>query len=91
MTDNEYNELVQALYLGHELTFQYAGKDYFLERRGLAGYIFYDITDKNKGVVLDIIQGQDLTDIVLMFINKPIVNNESFCRLYTDIEIYDIE
>lgn len=91
MTDNEYNDVVQALYLGHEITFCYKGKEYFLERNGELEYLLYDMTDKSNVFILEMIQGNDLTDIVLKFINRCIIENRPFCEFYPHIDIYDIE
>lgn len=44
----EYNGLCEALHIGHEFSFMYKNKTYFLERTP-TGYALYDISDTTSG------------------------------------------
>lgn len=90
----EYKNLLEALYIGHEFSFKYKNKSYFLERSN-NGYTLYDITDLFEhnvtGKKICEIDNSITVSLVNEFLDKKIFDGLSFNEIYNDVEIIDIE
>lgn len=94
MTITEYKNLVESLYVGHEFSFNYNNKTYFLERTS-EGHELYDISDlksesKTNNIVFKTNNGNAISS-VNDFLEKKIFGNFSFNEIYDKVEILYIE
>lgn len=94
MTITEYKDLVESLYIGHEFSFIYNNKTYFLERT-LEGHELYDITDiKSNSDTSKIVfktNNGNLISSINDFLEKKIFEDLSFNEIYDKVEILFIE
>ena len=91
MTSVEYNRTVESLQMGSELDFVYDNKRYFLERKGESSYNFYYLPDEGEGVLVKTINAASLQELVVTFLEMPIVDNLSFNEIYSKISDYYVE
>lgn len=90
----EYKNLVESLYIGHEFSFSYNNKTYFLERTN-EGCELYDISDSglksNTGNIICKINNKDLIFSINEFLEEKIFDGLSFNEIYVKVKIIDIE
>ncbi|MDD7158523.1 MAG: hypothetical protein PUH99_06010 [Firmicutes bacterium] len=89
----EYNGLCEALHIGHEISFMYKNKTYFLERTP-TGYALYDISDTTSGDTGRIVckfGNSNLHLSVNDFLQKKIFDGLSFSEIYDKVVIDYIE
>lgn len=90
----EYNNLIESMYMGHEFSFGYKNKTYFLERIK-DGYALYEIsslvTTEKVGKIICKINDPNLISLVNEFLEKKIFDGLSFNEIYDEVEISYIE
>lgn len=91
MTSQEYNDLVDKLYRGHDVILSYQGQRYFLEREEVT-HNFYIISDNlEMSKLVKTITGENLIIRINTFLDMPLFSTDSFNEIYSNIDIVDIE
>ena len=90
MNNIEYNDMLDALYHGHDLEFQYNSTIYFLERCENT-HELYQMINSDHGKLIQTIEGTTLQERTDAFLDMPLFENKSFNQLVSQIEILNIE
>lgn len=91
MTIVEYNDLVDCLYMGHDVVFLLDGQYYFLENEDFCHMLYKTSKNLDESELVKKINGNDLTERVDAFLELRLFSNKSFSELYSLINIIDIE
>ena len=89
MTKQEFNELYDSLYYGHDVELTIAGKHYFLEWND-AGIELYLMVN-GEGPKISSISALDKRDILAELFEFMFVEQKNLNNSYADFEIVDIE
>lgn len=89
MTKQEFNELYDSLYYGHDVELTIAGKHYFSEWND-AGIELY-LTVNGEGTKISSISALDKSDILAELFEFMFVEQKNPNNSYADFEIVDIE
>lgn len=91
MTSEEYNDLVESLYRGHDVIFLYNGQHYFLEREKASHNLYKVSENLEESKFLQVFNGENLTVRVNVFLDSKLFRSKSFNEVYSSIDIIDIE
>ena len=91
MTIVEYNDLVDSLYMGHDVVFLLDGQYYFLEREELCHMLYKTSENLDESKLYKKINGSDLIERVDAFLKMRLFSNKSFNEIYSLIDIIYIE
>lgn len=89
MTRQEFNELYDSLYYGHDVELAIFGKHYFLEWNN-TGVEIYLMTN-GEGVKVSSISELEKSDVLAKLFDFMFVEHINLNNSYTDFEIVDIE
>ena len=89
MTKQEFNELYDSLYHGHDVELTIAGKHYFLEWNN-AGIELYWMVN-GEGTKISSISALNKSDILAELFEFMFVEQKNLNNSYSDFEIVDIE
>lgn len=89
MTKQEFNELYDFLYYGHDVELTIAGRHYFLEWSN-AGIEIYLMVN-GEGTKISSISGLEKRDILAKLFEFMFVEQKNLNSSYTEFEIVDIE
>ncbi len=89
MTKQEFNELYDSLYYGHDVELIISGKHYFLEwnNDGIEIYLMVN----GEGTKISSISAQEKRDILAELFEFMFVEQKNLNNSYSDFEIVDIE
>lgn len=91
MTIVEYNDLVDSLYMGHDVMFLLDGQYYFLEREELCHMLYKTSESLDESKLFKKINGSDLNERVDVFLKMRLFSNKFFNDVYSLIDIIYIE
>ena len=92
MTKQEFNELYDSLYYGHDVEWTIAGKHYFLEWNNAGIELYWMVNGEGTKISsISALSALDKRDILaelfeFMFVDQKTLNNS-----YADFEIVDLE
>ena len=89
MTKQEYADLFNSLYYGHDAELKIAGQHYFVEWN-TSGIDIYEMVNGN-GTKIASINGKDRNDALSKLFAFTIIENYNLNDSFSDIEIVDIE
>ena len=84
-------ELFDELYYGHDISFEYKTKKYFIEH-SMSGLELFQLKNDEEGTLVDNLLCENKDELINNFLNKKMLpNNQSILDVFNEIKIIDIE
>ena len=91
MTVVEYNDLVECLYIGHDVVFLLNGQYYFLEKEDFCHKLYKTSKNLEESKLIKEINGNALIERINTFLEMRLFSNKSFNEIYSLINIIYVE